>query len=480
MVLRYRDGGPGAGTPDDAGSATTGAQPFVARVKEALTGDAEAPLVLLGNFEVEDEWARGEVGLPSVGGSTATTALVNRMDELAVLLAGAGDHVVLKGTPDPAHLAYLTELGLDLPTVHVAEDSEPDRTVTRDALASPVLLERLRGLAADGVCLLAHGTSEAEEQLAAATGLTSVLTGAATTKAVNSKVYSREVCDELGIEQARGWACRTVADLEDAAVEARAVVEAGGTVGVKDAYGVSGKGILVVDDVRRLDQLVRMVQRRAARSGDDRLAVVVEVWADKATDLNYHFTVARDGGVTFDFVKEAITQGGVHKGHRIPARLPAAHVEQIEHHTQLLGARLARDGFHGVVGVDALVRTDGSLLPVLEINARNNMSTYTVRLQERLLPDDWVALARQYPLVLDAPLPFAVLRERLGDLLYTPGTGQGLVVHGTGTVNAGAATRREGEPFAGRLHGLLVAPDDAGLARLDAAVAACLTEGDAR
>lgn len=447
-----------------------GTEPFLARTKRALAGAPDAPLVLLGNFEVEDAWAVGEVGLPSVGGASATAALVNRMDELALLLAGPDDHVVLKAEPDPDHLAHLDALGVGLPTVHVAESSDPLRTVTLDALDSPVLLARLRDLAADGVRLLAHGTSSAEEDLAVATGLRSVLADAATTKSVNSKVYSRRLCDELGIEQARGWACRTVEDFERACAEAARLVADGATVGVKDAYGVSGKGILVVDDPRRLDQLVRMVTRRAARSGDDRLAVVVEVWADKATDLNYHFTVAQDGSVAFDFVKEAITEGGVHKGHRIPSRLPAEQVDALAALSGRLGARLAADGFHGLVGVDALVRTDGSLLPVLEINARSNMSTYTVPLQERFQPQGWVALARQYPLVLDAPLSFAALHDVLGELLPGAAGQAGLVVQGTGTVNAGASSPTPGGTFAGRLHGLLVAPDEQALTRLDRAV----------
>src|SRR5690606_3753353 len=131
---------------------------------------------------------------------------------------------------------------------------------------------------------------------------------------------------------------------------------------------------------------------------------------------------------------------------------------------------LAADGFHGLVGVDALVRTDGGLLPVLEINARSNMSTYTVPLQERFLPPGWVALARQYPLVLDAPLPFAALHDRLGDLLPGAPGGAGPVVQATGTVHAGPASRAAGGTSAARPPALLVQPGDDPLARLAAAV----------
>ena len=38
---------------------------FLDGVRRACTGGSETPLILVGNFEVEDEWARDEVGLPS-------------------------------------------------------------------------------------------------------------------------------------------------------------------------------------------------------------------------------------------------------------------------------------------------------------------------------------------------------------------------------------------------------------------------------
>ncbi|MGO2041903.1 MAG: hypothetical protein ACTH2O_04900 [Cellulosimicrobium funkei] len=90
--------------------------------------------------------------------------------------------------------------------------------------------------------------------------------------------------------------------------------------------------------------------------------------------------------------------------------------------------------------------------------------------------------------MLDAPLPFAALHDLLGDLLPGAPGEAGLVVQGTGTVNAGASGPTSGATFAGRLHGLLVAPDDDTLTRLDRAVTERLasrptgrpTEGDAR
>ncbi|WP_117212771.1 ATP-grasp domain-containing protein [Allorhizocola rhizosphaerae] len=436
---------------------------FLEGVKVACTGSAATPLVLLGNFEVEDEWARDEVGLPSVAGR-ASAAIVNRMDEFAVLLAGGGDYVVLKSAPDPDYLSYLDGLGLDLPTILVTDGQDPANTVSVDALRSPRLLSELKKLDAH---LFPHGMSTVEEQLCELTGLAPALPPAALVKSVNSKIYSRRVATELGLPQAHGWACETVTEFAAAADAARASLAAGRRLGIKDAFGVSGKGIMVVDDERRLDQLVRMVTRRAERSGDQRIALVVEEWADKALDLNYHFTVGRDGSVRFDFVKEAITENGVHKGHHIPARISPEHYAQIVQCAQLLGERLAADGFHGVVGVDAITTRDGGLLPVLEINARNNMSTYQTRLQETFMRPGMVALARQYHLTLMGHVSFAQMRDRLGGLLFTGQ--QGLLVNNFATVNAAATD--DGRSYSGRLYGLLIAHSEEELTALDASIA---------
>ncbi|MFI1018825.1 ATP-grasp domain-containing protein [Streptomyces sp. NPDC020965] len=452
---------------------------FRTRLAAAVTGSSDTPLVLLGNFEVERQWARGEHTLPRLSALSAN-AVVNRMDEFTLLLAGEHDHVVLKTQPDGAYLAYLSGLGMLLPTVHTVGGQDPQRTVTEDALADPVLLRTLAGLAAAGAHLVPHGVSEPEERLAATTGMPVAGPGAALCKSVNSKVYSRRVADELGLRQPRGWTCETVAELGAALAAAVSVPTA--PFVVKEAFGVSGKGIATLDGPRRADRVHRMVARQAERSGRDAVAFVVEEWVAKRADLNYQFTVGRDGSTRFDFVKELLTEGGVHRGHRMPAGLSAAQFHEVVTTAELLGKRLAADGYFGVVGVDAMVDEAGGLYPVVEINARHNMSTYQARLQEQFVCDDRIALARHYPVHLDAPLPFDRLQVLLEGLLLDGCGGNGLLVNNFATVNAGfppdtgPRTDRTtpGGPVDGRLYGILVADSDDELTALDAEITACL------
>ncbi|MFC7545960.1 ATP-grasp domain-containing protein [Plantactinospora sp. GCM10030261] len=432
---------------------------FRAKLRTALTGAADTPLVLLGNFEVEDEWAGAERGLPrlTVGGSGR--ALVNRMDEFALLLAAEGDRVVLKASPDPDHLTHLAELGLTVPRLLLPREQQPDRTVSADALADDTLTAELAALGGAGFRLAPHGVSTVEEELAARSGLPLAAPSAAVCKAVNSKIYSRLLATDLGLRQPPGRTCATLDELADAVAWAGRVVDGGGRVVVKDAFGVSGKGITVVESRHRLDRLHRMIESRAARAGRSDVALVVEEWVAKRTDLNYHFVVGRDGSMSFDFVKEALTEDGVHKGHRFPPRLTGAQLDELVTVAEALAAPLARDGYAGVVGVDAMVDPDGGIYPIVEINARNNMSTYQTVVQERLVPPGAEVLARHYPVRLPEPLPFATLRRLLDDALLRPGGRTGLVVTAFATVNAA--------PPDGRLYTLLMAETAARLAALD-------------
>lgn len=448
---------------------------FITNLKGAVGVAADAPLVLLGNFEVENAWGRGEAGLPRFG-FEASNAIVNRMDEFALLLGGPGDVVVLKDSPDQDYLAALEALGLALPRVLVVRGSQPEHTVTQDALRDVILQDQLRELAPARAALLPHGISEDEEKLAHVAGLALAGPSWRVCKMVNSKIYSRRVAQKLGLRQPVGYACDTLQAWSEAVAWARELLLAGRRVAVKDAYGVSGKGISVVSDGRRLDRLDRMTCGNVQRTGG-RPALVVEEWVAKTADLNYQFTVARDGRVRFDFVKEAVTDQGVHKGHRVPSPLTERQHGELADAANRLGSALAADGYYGVVGVDAMLDPDGGLYPVVEINARNNMSTYQVRIDDEIVGPGRATLARYYALTLRQPLSFARLRDSLDGLLLDRPGGTGIVVHGFATVNAAFTLAQraeeviEADSVQGRLYAMVAAADAATVEGLDAEIA---------
>ncbi len=450
---------------------------YLRRLKRALTGSADTPLVLLCNFEAEAQWARGHVGLPAPPAG-ATRPLVAAMEELGALLAGADDTIVLSRPLDPAYRDYLTHQGLALPTVLVPENCRPERSTTANAMDSPLLLDRLRRLGAAGAHLVPMGTTVDEEKLARRCGLALATPAATVVERVNSKIYGRRLAEAAGLRPVPGTCCETRQELTEVLTRYRHRLESGEPLVVKDAYGVSGKGLLVLENPTRAAQLLRMVDHRAARTGDDRIHVVVEEWLPKRCDLNYQITIARDGRSGLDFVKQALTAQGVHQGHLMPAELSAEQYRQIEYAAGEVATRLYADGYHGVVGVDAIVGVDETVYPVLEINARLNMSTYQGGVTELCQPPGTVAQARHYPLRLAAPLEFDAVRRALATVAGDRATERVLVTC-FATVNADAllpvGAGGPPESFDGRLYALLVAVDRDRLRDLDRAVRATVT-----
>ncbi|MGW6288693.1 preATP grasp domain-containing protein [Streptomyces sp. NPDC055107] len=434
---------------------------YTSDLKQALTGDRDARFVWLCNFEVEREWALDYVGLPAPRVSN-TTATVQRMEELGALLAEPADYLLLDRPLSGGYRHYIEKSGLGAPTELLTRAPAGAGGTSRAVLDSPELMDRLRTLARGGAYLMPMGNSAQEQRISEQTGLRPAVPDAGVYERVNSKIYSRRLVEELRLRAIPGFCCETVGELHRALD--RDWGDNAGSVIVKDAFGVSGRGLVVVDSGRKADRLLRLIDRRARSTGDDRIHVVVESFLPKRFDLNYQFTIDRTGSTRLDFVKEALTAGGVHLGHVMPANLTAEQHATLAEAAQLLGARLYADGFFGVVGVDALLGADDLVYPVLEINARLNMSSYQGRVTELFQRPGGVALAKHYPLRLDAPVPFEEVAEALGPLADPPEDGTGLVITCFGTVNAQADSP---PPFGGRLYSVLFAHDARQLTELD-------------
>ncbi|WP_165984855.1 ATP-grasp domain-containing protein [Streptomyces sp. YIM 98790] len=433
---------------------------FVQRLKSDLTGDPQARFVFINNFEVERSWAAGEPKLPGAGISFAD-ATVNRMEELGVLLAGEGDVVMLKAPMDEEFARYLDRLGAAAGRTVWAEHSEPARTVTEDALASPGLLDRLRALDDGRTYLMPLGVSPHEELLAKETGLPLAGPSAQTCKAVNGKIFSHRLVAAAGLTAVPGRVCQRVGELRGAL---SAQLADGGRVAVKESLGVSGRGMVVIEDERSAARLLRLIERRGP---DAPAALVVETWIEHALDLNYQFVISRTGRVRFETVKAAVLRDGVHQGHRFPVELPPAASAQLHDAVQVIGEALYAEGYYGMVGVDAMLGRDGTLYPCLEINARFNMSTYQSRIAERFIPEGRHAIAATFGLRLSRRHRFAEVEAALGDLLMDRPGRTGLLINNFATLNA--ADTGEGG-FHGRLYGICVAdgPDTALAVRREA------------
>ncbi len=411
--------------------------------------------VWLSNFEAERFWSSpSDVHLPQFS-QPEQVAIANRLEEMSLFVAEYPDYLILREPSDPDYLEYLTaDLGLRLPTIITPSSAEKEKAISQLVLSSPEFCARLSTLNGtnDNVWLLPFGKTRLEEEIAEATGISVLEPPASVCERINSKIYSRRMSKRLGLKTIAGWECESLQDIENAFEDAGDDLSSGCKYVLKESMGVSGKGLFLVDGPAKVQHITKLLKRKA--KADSLFSFVVEKWVDKLKDINYLIFVSGSGLVRLLSIKEIVTEGGVHMGHRFPVQLSDRQLETYEEAAQLIGQNLFRDGFVGIAGIDSIIGAEGDVYPLLEINARFNMSTYHLGI-EKLGAPGFKAIAKYYPLSLRKRLDFTILKNHIRCHLFkNGGNGYGAIIQNFATVNVNC--KDDGEPFPGRLYVLII------------------------
>ncbi len=274
---------------------------YLRKLKRALTGSADTPLVLLCNFEAEAQWARNHVGLPVPSG--ATRPVVAALEELGVLLAARRRDSAqpptrpgLPGLPGAAGPGVAHHAGArELPARAIHHRERAGLTGPARS-AAPARCGRCPP-AADGYHLRRGGAGPAQRPHTGHPGRCGGRAG-----------QQQDLWSAAGRGGRPATCTRSL--LRDPAGTGRGADPPPAPAGVGRTTRRQGRlrrlwqGTAGAGKPRAGAQLLRMVDRRAARTGDDRIHVVVEEWLPKRCDLNYQITIARDGRAELDFVKQ--------------------------------------------------------------------------------------------------------------------------------------------------------------------------------
>lgn len=412
---------------------------------------AAARFVWIANFEAEKFWAPANaVQLPRLS-PVGDSAIVNCLEEMILFLAEDPDTVILRKAPDPGFLDYIRSLGFRPPTVLAIDPGDSATPISQAMLAADNACDSLAKLATAGNhVLVPFAKTRLEEEIARRTGLGQIAPTASVCESVNSKIYSRRMASELELKQVPGRECESAEELAQAA-KALSSYLASGRLVLKESMGVSGKGLLVIEDQARLDRTVDMLRRRSKPGAP--FGFVLEKWIDKEMDINYQIFISASGEVSLLAIKEIAAENGVHMGHRFPPALTPTQQDVFQHAAQVIGKRLHRDGYAGIAGIDAMVDREGLVYPLLEINARLNMSSFHLNLEEVFEPG-YSAIAKYYALELNEPVRFDELKTVLESELFMPGRNpHGAVILNFAAVNVNC--EQGGKAAKGRLYVLI-------------------------
>jgi hypothetical protein len=315
--------------------------------------------VHLGTFDAERWWRPDDLAeLPAAPAGTAA----DTMDELLAAFCAPGDLLVTRAPMAGRLREAMTDCGLAFD--HHVAPAPSGTPVERHARLDPGAVSVLRPYAVlPDTVALARRLGRADQ-----------LPTADVVARVNSKTWSNRLVRDLGLPGA-GRVVRSVAELTAAA---------DGAVVVKDPYGVSGRAMLDVRTPGVLKAITRTLGDQVARGR--RVELLVQPKYAKRTDFSGHLSIAPDGAWELLGVQVMENRGFRHMGSSPASPEFLAKLTDGGYFAVLaaVAEALRRAGYWGPAGVDSMELADGTIVPVLEINARRSLGLVSLTLDRRV------------------------------------------------------------------------------------------------
>lgn len=419
-----------------------------------------------GSLESERYWREEDLAaLPSVPDAKAL-AIVQAMDELLFVFCGSGDILLTRHGMDKAQYDYLQSLNYSFKTnmnpLTLGVEAPGTAQNALNAMNVFELLGRLNPgqepdrLIPEGSWLepfaVLPGTHEAVKRYK----LQPALPDEQTVRKVNTKTYSAAMRDRLLLPNI----AVVVHSAEELLQSGQALLEEGAFL-IKDEYGVSGKGNQLVDSERILRRIAGYLE--SSRNQDKRIKFVLEPLLDRETDFSCQFHIDPEGRISILSVQQLVNHGfAFGESHSPePALLERLDREDYWEIMHSIGRELYADGYFGDVCVDSMLLRDGSLAPLVEINARKSMSLIKHNVDRQLKQEGMHTCLLQVPLATMGEVHYAELLGRLEreGILFSLGAGEGVIPLASGTLQPPDPSRSAGSTK-GKLYAALAYRDE--------------------
>jgi hypothetical protein len=426
----------------------TSSEPF--NLIECLTRQRDRGIFIwICNIGAEKYWNKAGSGIVD----KIEEILVNRVEEMNLLICRKQDIMILREQPAPEFINYLTSLGFSIPRIVIPASVDALTPISELVLNDPKLLQELAEIAAgnDPVYFVPYAVTYLEEKIASTCGLKMIGAPSTVNAIVNDKIGNREIAEKLGFECCSGRICNSIDEIREEYYHLIRTEPFFEKVIIKEPYGASGKGLYIIESEERLASTLAKLARFARNKPDSRW--LVEGWYPKQADVNYQIYVSPEGAVNVFSIKEQLLRDTVYIGSKVPPELSPAVVDSYQEYGTRIGRYLFEMGFTGVAGIDSIITSQNVIIPIIEINGRFTLSTYISFI--RPVFGDIQFLTRYYPLNTNAPLSFGDIRDSLETrgLLYQPKAEAGVMIYTSGTLCSQQTTENI---YRGRLFALVI------------------------
>ncbi|UUZ96892.1 hypothetical protein LJK87_23200 [Paenibacillus sp. P25] len=415
----------------------------------------EGARIHCGTFDAEQFWRDPHLAKLPGFADPENLRIVSAMDELLFTFCRPADALITRQAMDRSHKQYLSAVGFDFHSNRADLDASFEQRnksmLQLIAEADPAELADcvFQGAELEPFAVIPY-TREAAENL----GLQARVPDLDIIRRVNTKVYSTKMKERLGLPN-----YGVIVNNSEALKETGYRLLQEGAFLVKDNYGVSGSGNLMIDSPGVLERIA------AHMAGQEKkgklLEFILEPYMDKDCDFSCQFVIEESGECRILSLQKLANTEFAYTESYTPEPEFKDYLER-RHYFKLMhqiAGELHKDGYFGHVCIDSMTLKSGGLVPIVEINARKSMSLIKHRMDLFLSRYGVQGNLRYFALNGTNPvLEFEDVLSGLEkeNLLFLPGKNTGILPL---TANTLTVNRRRDQPYKGRIYVSLIGRD---------------------
>ncbi|MHB8062511.1 MAG: preATP grasp domain-containing protein [Ruminiclostridium sp.] len=387
-------------------------------------------IIWLCNIGAEKYWSKLNTGVID----RSEDIIVNRIEEMNLLICREQDVIILRQRPDEDYLAILKKMGYSIPRILTPKQVDLWTPISELVLRDEELIEELRYISSQNeeVYFVPYAVTYLEERIAERASLSTIGAPSEISAKVNNKIFNREMSQELGFPVCKGRVCNSVDEIREEYEKLTDSEPYFSKVIIKEPNGASGKGLYVIADKEKLESSLRLIARFSRGKIDSMW--LVEGWYEKKADLNYQISISPKGEVDVFSIKQQLLKDTVYIGSKTPPDLSTETLDLYKQYGKKIGKYLFNIGYMGVAGIDSIITQGDVIIPIIEINGRFTLSTYISFIDTQI--KGIKMLSRYYRLISGSPLSYGDLIKEIDkkDILLKPGEREGVFVYTAGTL----------------------------------------------
>lgn len=391
--------------------------------------------LVIGNFDSEIYWRdTNSAKLPTFN-DRQTVNIVAAMDEILFPLCRENDILFTRYKMNEQHKQYLNDIGFKFKANTIDIEPIPPLPEASGKCVFQLLNELdnksyFKELLTQEVVLSPFAVTPYVQAMCKEFMIENNTPSIDIIKKVNSKIFSVNINNKINKNNSK-----IVSSTEELVAVGRDLLQTSSFI-IKDEYGVSGKGNLLIDSISILERVSAYIgaQERKGKS----VRFIIEPFFIKKLDFSCQFSIDTKGEFKLISVQKLLNTNFSYLGSFTADKSFMDMLEANDYFEKMryVGNELYRSGYFGDVCVDSMVLDDDSIYAIVEVNARKSMSLIKYNIDNFFSNLSLFGSMTNISISFSKSIKFEDILTRLdhAGLLYRKGKHEGVVPLSANTV----------------------------------------------